>query len=51
MIQALPRIAESPRSEALFVESLVAAIAQADPAAKQRIRDFLAGRAAKVAEP
>jgi enoyl-CoA hydratase/carnithine racemase len=50
VIQALPRIAELPPTEALFVESLVAAIAQADPAAKQRMRDFLDGRAAKVAK-
>ena len=50
MIQALPRIAELPPAEALFVESLVAAIAQADPAAKQRMRDFLDGRAAKVSK-
>jgi len=50
VIQALPRIAELPPSEGLFVESLVAAIAQADPAAKERIRAFLDGRAAKVAK-
>ena len=50
VIQALPRIAELPPSEALFVESLVAAIAQADPAAKQRMRAFLDGRAAKVTQ-
>jgi enoyl-CoA hydratase/carnithine racemase len=50
VIQALPRIAELPPSEGLFVESLVAAIAQADPSAKERIRAFLEGRAAKVAK-
>jgi enoyl-CoA hydratase/carnithine racemase len=50
VIQALPRIAELPPSEGLFVESLVAAIAQGDPAAKERIRAFLEGRAAKVAK-
>jgi enoyl-CoA hydratase/carnithine racemase len=50
VIQALPRIAELPPSEGLFVESLVAAIAQGDPAAKERIRTFLEGRAAKVAK-
>jgi enoyl-CoA hydratase/carnithine racemase len=50
VIQALPRIAELPPSEGLFVESLVAAIAQADPAAKERIRAFLEGRAGKVAK-
>jgi enoyl-CoA hydratase/carnithine racemase len=50
VIQALPRIAELPPSEGLFVESLVAAIAQGDPAAKERIRAFLEGRAPKVAK-
>ncbi len=50
VIQALPRIAELAPSEGLFVESLVAAIAQADPTAKERIRAFLDGRAAKVAK-
>jgi enoyl-CoA hydratase/carnithine racemase len=50
VIQALPRIAELAPSEGLFVESLVAAIAQGDPAAKDRIRAFLEGRAAKVAK-
>jgi enoyl-CoA hydratase/carnithine racemase len=50
VIQALPRIAELSPSEGLFVESLVAAIAQGDPAAKERIRAFLEGRAGKVAK-
>ena len=50
VIQALPRIAELAPSEGLFVESLVAAIAQGDPAAKERIRAFLDGRAGKVAK-
>ena len=50
VIQALPRIAELPPAEGLFVESLVAAIAQGDPAAKERIRAFLDGRAGKVAK-
>jgi enoyl-CoA hydratase/carnithine racemase len=45
---ALPRIARMPQAEGLFVESLMAAIAQGDDAAKQRLQDFLAGRAAKV---
>jgi enoyl-CoA hydratase/carnithine racemase len=48
VVQALPRIADMAQSEGLFVESLMAAIAQGDGAAKQRMRDFLAGRAAKV---
>jgi enoyl-CoA hydratase/carnithine racemase len=46
--QALPRIADMAQSDGLFVESLMAAIAQGDDAAKQRVRDFLAKRAGKV---
>lgn len=48
VMQALPRIADMSQSEGLFVESLMAAIAQGDEAAKERIRAFLDGRAAKV---
>ncbi len=50
VIQALPRIAELGPNEGLFMESLVAAIAQGDPAAKQRMQAFLDGKAAKVAK-
>jgi enoyl-CoA hydratase/carnithine racemase len=50
VIQALPRIAGMSQGDGLFVESLVAAIAQSDPAAKARMRDFLAGRTGKVAK-
>ena len=46
--QALPRIADLAQSDGLFVESLMAAIAQGDDGAKQRMRDFLEGRAGKV---
>jgi hypothetical protein len=49
VIQALPRISELAPSEGLFMESLVAAIAQGDPVAKERMRAFLDGKAAKVA--
>ncbi|HMN81448.1 MAG TPA: crotonase/enoyl-CoA hydratase family protein [Burkholderiaceae bacterium] len=48
VIQALPRIADLSQSDGLFVESLMAAIAQGDDAAKSRMRDFLEGRGAKV---
>ena len=51
VIQALPRIADLPASDGLFMESLMAAIAQGDDAAKQRMRDFLDGKAAKVGKP
>ena len=48
VVQALPRIAEMGREEALFTESLMAAIAQGDPAAKVRMQVFLDGKAGKV---
>ena len=49
--QALPRIADMSQPDGLFVESLMAAIAQGDEGAKQRMRDFVLGRAAKVRPP
>ena len=45
VMQALPRIADMSQSDGLFVESLMAAIAQGDDAAKQRMRAFLEGKA------
>ncbi len=48
VLQALPRIADLPAADGLFVESLMAAIAQGDDAAKERLRAFLEGKAAKV---
>jgi enoyl-CoA hydratase/carnithine racemase len=48
VMQALPRIAGLSQSDGLFVESLMAAIAQGDDAAKERVRAFLEGRAGKV---
>ena len=48
VMHALPRIADLSQSDGLFVESLMAAIAQGDEAAKQRVRAFLDGRAGKV---
>jgi enoyl-CoA hydratase/carnithine racemase len=48
--QALPRIADMPAADGLFTESLISSIAQGDEAAKQRVRAFLEGRAAKVAK-
>ena len=40
-MQALPRIADLSQPDGLFVESLMAAIAQGDDAAKERVRAFL----------
>ena len=48
LIHALPRIAEQSTDHGLFTEALMAGIAQDAPEAKRRVRDFLAGRAAKV---
>ena len=45
VLQALPRIAGMSQDDGLFVESLMAAMAQGDPAAKERMRAFLAGKA------
>ncbi|MBI5258014.1 MAG: crotonase/enoyl-CoA hydratase family protein [Burkholderiales bacterium] len=46
--QALPRIADQSQSEGLFTESLMAAVAESTPEAKERLRAFLEGRAGKV---
>lgn len=48
VMHALPRIAGMAQSDGLFVESLMAAIAQGDESAKDRMRAFLEGRAGKV---
>ena len=48
VIQALPRIAEAGRDAGLLAESLVSAIAQDAPEAKQRMADFIAKRGPKV---
>jgi enoyl-CoA hydratase/carnithine racemase len=48
VMQALPRIAQLSQGDGLFVESLMAAIAQGDDAAKERVRAFLEKRAGKV---
>src|SRR6476469_2356818 len=50
LMHALPRIAEQPSDQGFLTEALMAAIAQSAPEAKQRVRDFLEGRAAKVAK-
>lgn len=48
LMHALPRIAEQPADQGFFTEAMMAAIAQSAPEAKQRVRDFLEGKAAKV---
>jgi enoyl-CoA hydratase/carnithine racemase len=48
LMHALPRIAEQPADHGFFTEALMAGIAQSAPEAKQRVRAFLEGKAAKV---
>jgi enoyl-CoA hydratase/carnithine racemase len=48
ILHAIPRNAEADPATGYVLESLVAAMAAGDPAAQQRIADFLAHRAAKV---
>lgn len=50
LIHALPRIAEQPADQGFFTEAMMAAIAQSAPEAKQRVRAFLEGKAAKVSK-
>jgi enoyl-CoA hydratase/carnithine racemase len=50
VMHALPRIAELSQSNGMFVEALMAAIAQGDPDAKQRMHAFLDGRAQKTSK-
>ncbi len=48
LIHALPRIAEQPADHGLLTEALMASITQSAPEAKERVRAFLDGKAAKV---
>ncbi|MGE3346533.1 MAG: crotonase/enoyl-CoA hydratase family protein [Ramlibacter sp.] len=48
LMHALPRIAEQPADQGFFTEAMMAAIVQSAPEAKERVRAFLDGRAAKV---
>ena len=45
LMHALPRIAEQPADHGFMTEALMSAIAQSAPEAKQRVRDFLEGKA------
>ncbi len=47
-MHALPRIAEQSADHGFFTEAMMAGIAQSAPEAKQRVRAFLDGKAAKV---
>ena len=48
VMHAIPRIAEATGSNGYFTEALMAAAAQNEDEAKQRLRDFLEKRAGKV---
>ena len=48
LVQVLPRIVDASQEQGLLMESLMAAIAQNAPEAKERLRDFLEGRAKKI---
>jgi enoyl-CoA hydratase/carnithine racemase len=50
LIHALPRIAEQPADQGFLTEAMMAAIAQSAPEAKERVRAFLDGKAAKVSK-
>jgi (methylthio)acryloyl-CoA hydratase len=48
VLQALPRIQDMSEDDGLFVESMMAALAQSRPEAAQRLDDFARKRGAKV---
>jgi enoyl-CoA hydratase/carnithine racemase len=50
VLQALPRIQDMAEADGLFVESLVAALAQTGPEAQERLAAFLEKRAPKAGE-
>jgi (methylthio)acryloyl-CoA hydratase len=48
LMHALPRIAEQSADHGFLTESMMAAIAQSAPEAKERVKAFLDGKASKV---
>ena len=48
LMHVLPRIAEATHDHGMMMESMIAGIVQAEPAAKERLTAFLEKRAAKV---
>jgi enoyl-CoA hydratase/carnithine racemase len=48
LTHVLPRIADQPADQGFMTEAMMAAIAQSAPEAKERVKAFLEGRAAKV---
>lgn len=51
VLNALPRIAEMSVEDGLFTESIMSALTSETPEAKQRLRDFLEKRAARLKAP
>jgi enoyl-CoA hydratase/carnithine racemase len=51
VLQALPRIQDMSEDDGLFVESMMAALAQSGPEAARRLVEFAEKRGAKVARP
>ncbi|MFI5012103.1 MAG: crotonase/enoyl-CoA hydratase family protein [Hyphomicrobiales bacterium] len=51
VLQALPRIQDMSEDDGLFVESMMAALAQSGPEAARRLADFARKRGAKVERP
>jgi (methylthio)acryloyl-CoA hydratase len=50
LMHVLPRIVDSPQDQGLLLESLTAAITANAPEAKERLQDFLHGKAKKVSD-
>lgn len=48
LMHVLPRMADASQESALMMESLIAAIAQSAPEAKERLKEFLEGHAKKL---
>lgn len=48
LMHVLPRMADASQESALMMESLMAAIAQSAPEAKERLKEFLEGNARKI---
>ena len=51
VLGALPRIQDMGEDDGLFVESMMAALAQTGPEAAARLADFAEKRGAKVSNP
>ncbi len=51
ILNALPRIQDMAQEEGLWVESMVSAMSSDTPDAKQRLRDFLERRVARLSAP